>query len=121
MGQKIFPVIIFLLFMMPTPSNAQVIHHARVGSIAKKSGLASCNAHVVTDDKGNPVVSQTPLGFTPAQLRSAYSIMGKSGSQPLVAIVDAYDDPTIQKDLTAYSLAFHLPLLPACVSDIGKS
>jgi subtilase family serine protease len=38
-----------------------------------------------------------------------------------VAIVDAYDDPTIKNDLDIYSRQFGLPILPNCSGAIAKS
>ncbi len=64
----------------------------------------------------------SPTGLTPAQIRHAYgfdqltcSYTGTYGSSNLcgygqtIAIVDAYDDPNIQKDLTTFSTQFGLP------------
>jgi subtilase family serine protease len=115
--------IIFLgiLFILPVPVHASVVHHSRVCTIAKKQGLASCNAHIVSDNKGNPVVFASPQAYTPAQLRQAYNLSGKSPNNPIVAIVDAYDDPTIKNDLDTYSRQFNLPVMPVCKGDIAKS
>jgi subtilase family serine protease len=38
-----------------------------------------------------------------------------------VAIVDAYDDPTIKNDLDSYSKKFGLPVLPVCNGAVNKS
>ena len=89
--------------------------------MAKKQGLASCNAHVLTDAKGNFLVSQSPKGFTPNDLKNAYNLPKQAAGNPIVAIVDAYDDPTIKNDLDVYSKQFGLPILPVCKGDISKT
>jgi subtilase family serine protease len=110
-----------ILFILPEPVNAATVHHGRVCSITKKQGLASCNAHIITDDKGNPVVFASPQAYSPTLLREAYNLTGKSANSPIVAIVDAYDDPTIKSDLDVYSKQYGLPVLPLCSVDIAKS
>jgi subtilase family serine protease len=117
---KYFLFAIIAFFSVPIIGRAAT-HNSRVCTLAKKQGLASCNAHVVTDDKGNFLVKSSPQGFSPAQLRSAYSLSGKADKHPIVAIVDAYDDPTIKKDLDIYSRQFGLPVLEDCKTDIAKS
>lgn len=109
------------IFALPIIANAAATHNARVCSLAKKQGLASCNAHVVTDAKGQMVVNKLPVGFSPLDLRRAYSLSGKADGNPVVAIVDAYDDPTIKNDLDVYSQQFGLPTLPTCKTNINKS
>ena len=121
MKKRYLFLMIIAFLITPLVSQAQTVHQSRVCSVAKKSGLASCNAHVVTDSKGSPLVNKLPAGFTPQQLRTAYNLPGKSSSQRILAIVDAYDDPTIKNDLDFYSRQFNLPLLPVCATDIKNS
>lgn len=110
-----------LVFVMPTVAQASLVHQSRLCSIAKKQGLTSCNAHVVTDNKGNFLVRQSPAGFSPQQLRGAYNISGRTLGNQIVAIVDSYDDPTIKKDLDVYSKQSGLPVLADCKAAISKS
>jgi subtilase family serine protease len=123
--QKIMKAKIFILatvmLCLPFISKADTIHNSRVCTMAKKQGLASCNARVLTDAKGNFLVSKLPSGFSPSQLRSAYSLSGRATTNPIVAIVDAYDDPTIKNDLDVYSRQFGLPILPDCKTAINNS
>jgi subtilase family serine protease len=102
-------------------SCAATSHNSRVCSLAKKQGLASCNAHVLTDAKGNFLVTKSPSGFSPADLKNAYNLPGRASGNPIVAIVDSYDDPTIKNDLDVYSKQFGLPILPGCNNTIAKS
>jgi subtilase family serine protease len=84
-------------------------------------GTARCHAHVVTDSRGNILMSNvtpniTPSGFGPAQLRGAYSITGSGSSATTVAIVDAYGYPNAESDLAVYRSQFGLP---ACTTANG--
>lgn len=121
MKPKYILLIVVAILGLPMTSRANITHNSRVCTIAKKQGLVSCNAHVVTDEKGNPLVSKLPQGFSPAQLRGAYNLSGRANGNPIVAIVDAYDDPTIKTDLDFYSKQFGLPILPNCKIAIAKS
>jgi len=73
--------------------------------------------------------STSPTGLTPSQVRHAYgfdqlscSFTGTWGDPNLcgygqtIAIIDAYDDPNIEKDLAVFSNQFGLP---ACTSANG--
>jgi subtilase family serine protease len=52
--------------------------------------------------------STDPSGLSPSQIRAAYNLPSTGGSGT-IAIVDAYDDPTIQNDLTVFCNQFGLP------------
>ncbi|GAC1439856.1 MAG: hypothetical protein NVSMB51_18340 [Solirubrobacteraceae bacterium] len=81
---------------------------------------ARCHAVVVTDARGAPLATATPVsGYVPADLQSAYGIgaaAASSGASQTVAIVDAYDDPNAEADLATYRANFGLP---ACTSASG--
>ena len=49
--------------------------------------------------------------YTPAEIRHAYGVdqLSYDGTGQTIAIVDAFDDPTIAADLTAFDLKFGLP------------
>jgi subtilase family serine protease len=71
---------------------------------------AACDAQVVTDSAGNPLVTNTtPHGYGPAQLTGAYSLPVAAPGTPTIGIVDAYDDPNIEADLAVYSANYGLP------------
>src|SRR5919199_546446 len=73
----------------------------------------------------NPQVPPGPGNFeTPASLACIYGLVPKTlacnpnkvtanvvGGSKAVAIVDAFDDPTVKADLTAYSTQFGLPAI----------
>jgi subtilase family serine protease len=74
------------------------------------AGTARCHAHVVTNAKGAPQAVTTPKGYGPAQFRGAYGLPSAASTPQTIAIVDAYDDPSIAGDLNAYSSQFGLPV-----------
>jgi subtilase family serine protease len=57
-----------------------------------------------------PHSSSAPTGLTPTQVRHAYGFdqISGNGSGQTIAIVDAFDDPSIQSDLHAFDLQFGL-------------
>ena len=77
---------------------------------------ARCHAIVVTDSKGQPLVTSTPRGFGPSDLRSAYALGSAAGAGQTVAIVDAYDDPYAASDLSTYRAQYGLT---ACTTTNG--
>jgi hypothetical protein len=69
--------------------------------------------HTNTERNGTPqphFFNPTPIGLTPAQVRAAYGLDGLSltGAGQTIAIVDAYDDPTVRRDLATFSTTFGL-------------
>ena len=66
--------------------------------------------------KGNATAG--PTGLSPAQARHFYGFdqISNGGAGQTIAIVDAYDDPTIESDLAVFSEQFGLP---SCTSSNG--
>ena len=80
------------------------------------AGTAACQADVVTDATGKPAATTSyAYGYAPADLASAYKLPA-GGAGRVVAIVDAYDNPTAEADLAAYRARFGLP---ACTTANG--
>ncbi|MGO9469265.1 MAG: beta strand repeat-containing protein, partial [Isosphaeraceae bacterium] len=85
-----------------------------------ESGNAQLNAAVVVDTMtisgngiSNTVTLSSPSGtvaYTPAQIRAAYGIsaLALDGTGQTIAIVDAYDDPSIGQALDAFDSQFGL-------------
>ena len=74
------------------------------------AGYAQCLALVRTDIHGL-ISPNTPAGYSPADLQTAYSLTKYSsskGSGETVAVVDAYDDPDAASDLAVYRSAYGL-------------
>jgi subtilase family serine protease len=88
------------------------------------AGSANCHAHVVTNGKGTPQVTTAPAGYGPAQFRGAYGLPASAPAGQTIAIVDAYDDPSIASDLNTYSSQFGLPLCNSanpCFKKVNQS
>ena len=89
---------------------------------AASAGHARCFATVSTAAPGAAAPNAAvPVGYSPADLRSAYRLPSSStsstsstaGAGQTVAIVDAFDDPNAESDLAQYRNQFGLP---ACTS-----
>ena len=75
---------------------------------------AHCDALVRTG-----VRTSAPTGYGPADFQSAYKLTAASqqrGKGQTVAIVDAYNDPNLAKDLATYRANYKLP---ACTKASG--
>jgi len=83
--------------------------------------LAHCFAHVILDNNDSPFTMTKPAGFGPAEFRKAYNVSGEATTTPIVAIIDAYDQPNILSDLQTYSNTFNLPQLPTCAGIVARS
>jgi subtilase family serine protease len=76
----------------------------QVSSYAYPSGF--------TDRSSPPTAPWAVLGYTPAQIKSAYGISGDyNGAGQTVAIIDAYASPTILKDVNQWSGNRGLPTM----------
>ena len=49
-------------------------------------------------------------GYSPSQIRTAYGLPSSGGAGTTIAIIDAYDTPSIRTDLGNFSSQFNLPL-----------
>ncbi len=69
---------------------------------------AVAHPNVVVSSRG--MRSDTPNGWSPANLQSAYKLpSAKKGSGEIVALVTAYDNPNVASDLAQYRSTFGLP------------
>ncbi len=75
--------------------------------------LSDFKAHPPIHMLGN--ASTAPHGIMPDQIKKVYNLP-PSGGHGTIAIIGAYDDPTIEKDLGVFSAQFGLP---ACTSKNG--
>jgi len=80
---------------------------------APAPGTASCLALRRTDIAARPALAASPLftpsGYRPADIQSAYALPTTLGSGMTVAVVDAFDLPTAEADLSAYRSQYALP------------
>ena len=90
-----------------------VEHHALCGPAAP--GEMRCHARLVTVDGGiSP--ARAPSGLSPTDLQDAYALPITGGRGKTVAIVDAQDDPSAERDLAQYRSQFGLS---ACLASNG--
>lgn len=88
-------VCVFLFLLFPVVPRAEAAYH-------------------FSDYRGRPPIhvlsgtSKMPVGMTPAQIKTIYHLP-KTGGTGTVAIIGAYDDKTIEKDLDDFSKQFGLP------------
>ncbi len=90
--------------------------------------LVATPVHIIqhTQSSAAPLATSGPTGTTPEQIRTAYafytislpregtlsgasSYNASAGKGQTIAIVDAYDDPTVQTDLQTFDKSFGLP------------
>lgn len=72
---------------------------------ARTGGQMQCDALILTQGFG-PMVN----GWKPADFQAAYNLPSSTkGAGNIVAIVDAFDNPNVTSDLTAYRNEFGLP------------
>lgn len=94
---------------LPSSAAAALQSPAKARAVCPYKGDRSvvyCESLVRTD-----VPSETPSGYTPADLQSAYNLPSASdGTGQTVAIVDAFDDPNAESDLFIYRNEFGLPV-----------
>jgi subtilase family serine protease len=70
---------------------------------------ALCGSLVTTDLNGTPLATTGPSGLSPAQLHTAYRLPNTAPTVQKIAVVTAYDAPTIANDLAVFSSTFGLP------------
>lgn len=86
-------------------------------------GHASCYARVVTHGKpgggGTPPVKNTvPVGLTPLQMHSAYTLPATAATPVTIAVIGAFESPSVQADLDAYDTQFGLGAFPTCSATV---
>jgi len=94
-----------------------------------RAGVATCLSRVVHPAEATDGASSgarpsaaapqasAPAGLSPVTLTTAYGFSGTNGGAgQTIALVDAYDDPTIAANLTSFSTQFGLP---ACTTTNG--
>lgn len=108
--------VVLFLFSLPQKTIAQnktlpvaALNHIPVCPSGPKSEDVRCHARLVIDEHGKPKTSTGPSGYGPAQFHGAYGLPTTASGTPTIAIVDAYDDPTVEEDLATYSAQFGLP------------
>src|SRR5581483_4507534 len=72
--------------------------HRAVCENKREKDMMYCHARVITEDDAlTPFTSASlPAGYGPGDFRKAYTLSDPSSGIPIIALVDAYDAPTIQ-------------------------
>lgn len=113
----IFLVMLLLVLTFPEPTLS-------ASSSAPKNRSAKTFFHLYSpigkSSKGTPFATISPTGLTPNQIRSAYNLPS-TGGNGTIAIVDAYDCPTVQNDFTTFSQQFELPTVNFEVHKMARS
>ncbi len=121
LSAALIPVVLFLnVGLTPLVLADNNGHHAAV-CFGGDNNSARCHAHVATDKGGSPSVSSVPSGLGPNQLHGAYTSAVSAPNHQVIAIVDAYDHPSILSDLNTYSSTYGIPTMTACSGPIAAS
>jgi hypothetical protein len=98
----------------------QIVNNPSGTNTVNSGGAAVLTPDIIFSGGGTaPTGVNNPfvLGYTPTQIRNAYNLgdLGDAsftnrGQGQQIAIVDAFDDPTILSDLTTFSTEFGLPV-----------
>jgi len=101
-------ILVVILISMATVTFDVSLTKATVsgGSVSATSALKGWSASPMFMTYG--YATDAPTGLSPTQIRAAYNLPS-TGGQGTIAIVDAYDDPTVQSDLNVFSSQFGLP------------
>jgi len=75
------------------------------GSVASGQPANDWSAHSML--RVHRAATSGPTGLSPTQIRAAYNLPSTGGTGT-IAIIDAYDDPTVQNDLSVFSSQFGL-------------
>ena len=101
------------------PSPVGMTHRNIPVCSAPVSGDAACNAirHDSLTAAGRVIPNATHAGYVPADLQSAYNLpSATAGSGQVIAIVDAYNDPSALSDVNTYRSQFGIAPLSTCTS-----
>ena len=107
---------------------------SRAACSAPRPGTVTCLSRVVIPSRAHPAFAPVPLalpgGYGPLQFHGAYSLPNdtpliagtkKTRKKQTIAIVDAYNSPTVFADLTQFDKTFGLPVFPRCTAKITAS
>jgi len=102
------------LLPAPTPmGSAEVTSYAVPGAIGRPVAATGVGVPASGPWSAAPRATgpSTPGPYTPAQIRHAYGFdqLSYDGTGQTIAIVDAYDSPTIAADLAAFDARYNLP------------
>lgn len=113
---------------VPVVATASPAHGVRTDhhKACAEGGRTSAGCEAVRADRsdaltGAPLVTTATSGYTAAQLRTAYRITGSGSPSTVIAIVDAYDAPTVAADLAKYRADMGLPAIDTACAVTGTA
>jgi subtilase family protein len=95
-----------------TTTKAATKEHVSCAAQPKAKRTMRCLSVWRTPAGGNTLraaVTKPSTGYRPADIKSAYGLPSKGGAGQTIAIVDAYDNPKAEANLSYYRKAFKLP------------
>jgi subtilase family serine protease len=105
---------------LPETAQIGVVVDSKVKAYAKGSGSRTGTVVPTYSGSSSPTDFTIGVWYSPAQIRHAYGVDQTSfgsipadGSGQTIAIVDAYDSPTVQSDLQQFDKYFGLPDPPS--------
>ncbi len=110
---SLFVMAILLVSPFSAVAEGSIDHGKPVCPGPVSEGSARCHAWIL-----RPQASTAPTGLSPATIKSVYNFPTSTtaGAGKVIAIVDAYDDPTAESDLAVFSSQYGLP---ACTTANG--
>ena len=85
---------------------------------APPAGHAACLSVAMVGARSTEALTTTPAGYGPAQFHGGYELGSESPDPQTIAIVDAFNDPSIRSDLTTYDTTYGIPDLPTCTATL---
>jgi subtilase family serine protease len=109
-----------LMAVTPAHASASTAHKKKDVSVCKHAHGARNHCFAIRVDhtsQGRITREDSPVGYGPADLQTAYELPAAGpGAPETVAVVDAYDDPHAEADLAVYRSHYGLP---ACTTANG--
>jgi len=82
------------------------------------AGHAACLSQVVLAGRAPAALTPLPAGYGPEQFHGGYGLGAEAPTAQTIAIVDAYNDPTLRADLTTYDTTYGIADLPTCTATL---
>jgi hypothetical protein len=112
-----------LTFPMDAGVNVVPIAPESAIQVAPAAGEAGATPMLHAQPAGNPHGGGGgPAPYSPAQIRRAYGVdqLTNNGAGQTIAIIDAFDAPTISSDLDSFSTKFGLPTTTSALFTFSK-
>jgi subtilase family serine protease len=107
--EVVFLFVILLVVCLPDSAFAASLQHKH-DRVAQTFFHAynKLGSHTNSHQNASSLATLSPTGLSPSQIRKAYNLPS-TGGFGTIAIIDAYDCPTVQNDFVAFSRQYGLP------------